>query len=59
MCLRLLELYSIHRRNVGASFNKGMSELLDKKVDTQNENLKIKIPGFKQALIKCAMKIKK
>ena len=30
--------------------NKEMSELLDKQVDTQNENLKIKIPGFTQAL---------
>ena len=39
--------------------NEGMSELLDKQVDTQNEkNLKIKIPGFMQALVKCAMKIK-
>ena len=27
-----------------------MSELLDKQVDTQNENLKITIPGFTQAL---------
>ena len=31
----------------------GMSELLDKQVDTENENLKIKFPGFTQALIKC------
>ena len=35
-----------------------MSELLDKQVDTENENLKIKIPGFRQALVKCAIKIK-
>ena len=52
----------IRRRNVGASLieiNKGMSKLLDKQVDTQNKNLKIKISGFTQALIKCAMKIKK
>ena len=35
-----------------------MSELLDNQVDTQNENLKIKVPGFTQALIKRAMKIK-
>ena len=32
-----------------------MSELLDKQVDTENENLKIKIP---EALVKCVMKIK-
>ena len=38
--------------------NEGMSELLDKQVDKENENLKIKIPGFTQALVKCAMKIK-
>ena len=38
--------------------NGEMSELLDKKVDTQNENMKIKIPGFTQALVKCVMKIK-
>ena len=40
----LLELYSIHRRNVGASLieiNERMSELLDKQVDTPNHNLKI------------------
>ena len=36
-----------------------MSELLDNQVDTQNENLKIKIPGFTQALVEVAMKIKK
>ena len=35
-----------------------MSESLDKEVDGQNENLKIKIPGFMQALVKCVMKIK-
>ena len=55
-------MYSIHNRNVGASLieiNEGMSELLDKQVDTENENLKIKIPGLMQALLKCAMKIKK
>ena len=55
-------MYSIHRRNVGASLieiNEEMSELLDKQVDTEIENLKIKIPGFTQALVKCAMKIKK
>ena len=55
-------MYSIHRRNVGASLiaiNEGMSELLDKQVDTENENMKIKIPGFTQALVKCVMKIKK
>ena len=54
--------YSIHRRNVSASLieiNEGKSELLDKQVDTENENLKIIIPGFTQALVKCAMKIKK
>ena len=54
-------MYSIHRRNVGASLieiNEGMSELLDKQVDTENENLKIIIPGFTQALVKCVMKIK-
>ena len=37
----MLELYSIHRRNIGASLieiNEGMSELLDKQVDTENEN---------------------
>ena len=54
-------MYSIHRRNVGASLieiNEGMSELLDKQVDTENKNLKIKIPGLTQALVKCAMKIK-
>ena len=39
--------------------NEGMSELLlDKQVDTENENLKIKIPRFMQALVKCAIKIK-
>ena len=41
-------MYSIHRRNVGASLikiNEGMSELLDKQVDTENKNLKIKIPS--------------
>ena len=55
-------MYSIHRRNVGASLieiNEGMSELLDKQVDTENENLKIKIPEFMQALVKCVMKIKR
>ena len=36
-----------------------MSELLDKQVDTENENLKIKILGFTQALVKCVMKLKK
>ena len=36
--------------------NEGMSELLDKQVDTNNEYLKIKIPEFTQALVKCAMK---
>ena len=54
-------MYSIHNKNVGASLleiNEGMSELLDKQVDTENENLKIKIPGFMQALVKCVMKIK-
>ena len=35
-----------------------MSYVLDKQVDTQNENLKIKIPGFTQTFVKCAMKIK-
>ena len=35
-----------------------MSEIIiDKQVDTQNENLKIKFLGFTQALVKCAMKI--
>ena len=38
--------------------NEGTSELLDKQVDTENENLQIKIPGITQALVKCAMKIK-
>ena len=41
-------MHSIHNRNVGASLieiNEGMSELLDKHVDTENENLKINIPG--------------
>ena len=66
MCLKfcandlgLLELYSIHRRNVGVSLieiNERMSELLDKQVDTENENLKIKISGFTQALVKCVVK---
>ena len=54
-------MYSIHNRNIGASLieiNEGMSKLLDKQVDTENEKLKIKIPGFTQALIKCAMKLK-
>ena len=54
-------MYSIHNRDVGASLieiNEGMSELLDKQVDTENENLKIKIPRFMQALVKCAIKIK-
>ena len=35
------ELYSIHNRNVGVSLieiNEGMNELLDKHVDTENEN---------------------
>ena len=50
---------SIHRRNVGASLIEGKSESLDKQIDTENENLKIKIPGFMQALVKYAMKIKK
>ena len=59
----------IRRRNVGASLveiNEGMTEIyiyiyiyiLDKQVYTQNENLKINIPGFTQALVKCAVKIK-
>ena len=42
----------VHRRNVGANLfeiNEGMSEkLLNKQIDTQNKNLKIKIPGFMQ-----------
>ena len=45
-------MYSIHKRNVGASLieiNEGISELLDKQVDTENENLKIKILGFTQS----------
>ena len=33
-----------------------MSELLDNQVDTQHENLKIKILGFTQAIIEVAMK---
>ena len=48
------ELYSVHRRNIGASvieINEGMSKLLDKQVDTENEN-QIKILGFTQALVK-------
>ena len=36
-----------------------MSELLDNQVCTQNENLKIEILGFTQALVKVVMKIKK
>ena len=42
-------------RKVDASLvgmSKGMSELLNKQVDTQNE-----IPGFTQALLECTMKI--
>ena len=35
-----------------------MIELSDEQVDTQNENLKMKIPGFTQALMKYVMKIK-
>ena len=31
-----------------------MSELLDNQVDIQNENLKIKVLGFKQALVEVA-----
>ena len=53
---------AIHRRSASASLveiNQRMSELLDNQFDTQNENLKIKIPGFTQALVKCVMKIKK
>ena len=38
--------------------NEGTSELLDKQVDTENENLQIKILGITQALVKCVMKIK-
>ena len=34
-----------------------MSELLDSQVDTQNENVKVKIQGFTQALVEVAMKI--
>ena len=34
-----------------------MSELVDKQVDTQNENLKIKISQFTQALVKCEKKV--
>ena len=33
-----------------------MSELLDNQVDTQNENLQIKILGFMQAIIEVVMK---
>ena len=33
-----------------------MSELLDNQIDTQNENLKIKIPGFMQALVEVVTK---
>ena len=36
-----------------------MSELLDNQVDIENENLKIKILGFAQALVKVAMKIQR
>ena len=36
--------------------NKGMSELLDIQVDTQN--LKTKVLGFTQALVKWAMKLR-
>ena len=39
------------------AINEVMSELLGKQVDTQKD-LKIKFPGFTQALIKCVMKIK-
>ena len=35
-----------------------MSELLNKQVDAQNQNLKMKIMGFTHALVKCAMKIR-
>ena len=48
-------LYSIHKRNVGASLieiNEGMSEIIKQKMKFEN-----KIPGFTQALVKCAMKI--
>ena len=47
-------LSCIHRRTAGASLaeiNEGMSELLDNQVDTPNENLKINILGFTQALV--------
>ena len=37
--------------------SKEMSELLNKQVDTQNEKLKMKIPGFTQALVECTMKV--
>ena len=40
-CIEALELYSIHRRNIGASvieINEGISDLLDKQVDTEDEN---------------------
>ena len=36
-----------------------MSELVDNQVDTQNENLKIKIPGLTEVLIEVVMKIEK
>ena len=36
-----------------------MSKLLDNQVDTQNENLKIEILGFMQALVEVVMKRKK
>ena len=39
--------------------NYRMSELLDNQIDTQNENLKIKILGFTQTLVEVVMKIKK
>ena len=50
----------MYKRNAGASLveiNERMSELLDKhlKCDVQNEDLKIKILGFTQALIKCGI----
>ena len=36
-----------------------MSELLDNQVDIENENLRIEILGFAQALVEVAMKMQK
>ena len=58
-CLTLFDLYSIQRRIAGARNQLKNKWVIRNQVNTQNENLKIKILWFMQALVEVAMKILK